>query len=409
MRDALEELERPAGEAKLSAHIFTDASAHATAAVGYIRAQYPDGHVKVSLALARARATPLKKVTIPKLELRGAKLGVEISDVISTALRVPVSEHQFWTDSMNVIHWVRSPAKNFTADVGNRITAIQEVTQPSQWRHVPGKLNPADLPTRGIKAEDLPGCKFWWHGPGFLHSSEDSWPVTQLDNKPQLPGQLKRPLELTFTAKEQSSSCPFLERFSEWNRLVRVAAWCLRFFRNARQATAAQVTRGCTTLPVSSAMIEVDLALKPGSRVCNIPELSVLEVEAARRWWLSVAQQVYADTMKTLAAGKTLPPSDPLFRLSPCLETSEKPALLVVDGRLKYADHLPSGTRTPVILPARHRITELVIRSEDEKCHHDVGPQHLLAELRNRYWIVHGLSAVKAVPPQLCQVSATRC
>ena len=44
-----------------------------------------------------------------------------------------------------------------------------------------------------------------------------------------------------------------------------------------------------------------------------------------------------------------------------------------------------------------HRVTQLVIQDEDERCHHDVGPHHLLSNLRSSYWIVHGLLSVKAV------------
>ena len=124
--------ERPAGEAVLSIHTFTDASAHATAATCYVRAEYPDGHTKITLVYARARAAPLKKTSIPKLELRGAVLGLRVSKVVSSALDIPISQHFFWTDSMNVVYWVRSQAKNFTSDVASKIGEIQEATTPTR-------------------------------------------------------------------------------------------------------------------------------------------------------------------------------------------------------------------------------------------------------------------------------------
>jgi hypothetical protein len=53
---------------------------------------------------------------------------------------------------------------------------IQRTTDPTQWRHVPGKLNPADLPTRGVSAKYLIEGKFWKEGPEFLKSDELTWP-----------------------------------------------------------------------------------------------------------------------------------------------------------------------------------------------------------------------------------------
>eukprot|EP00117_Sycon_ciliatum_P024443 scpid95867/ scgid20510/ len=55
---------RPASEAKLTLHTFTDASDDAIAAASYVRVEYPEGDVKVTLAFAKARAAPIKRVTI---------------------------------------------------------------------------------------------------------------------------------------------------------------------------------------------------------------------------------------------------------------------------------------------------------------------------------------------------------
>lgn len=61
------------------------------------------------------------------------------------------------------------------------------------------------------------------------------------------------------------------------------------------------------------------------------------------------------------------------------------------------AEHLPGGLRNPILLPAKHVVTRLLIEQEDRLCRHAVGPQHLLSNLRQKYWIVKGLSSVKAV------------
>ena len=59
--------------------------------------------------------------------------------------------------------------------VSNRIGEIQTITQPEDWRFIPGKLNPADLATRSSMDEPLIPS-IWLDGPSFLHQSEDHWP-----------------------------------------------------------------------------------------------------------------------------------------------------------------------------------------------------------------------------------------
>ena len=53
----------------------------------------------------------------------------------------------------------------FKPFVANRIVEIQRTTSSEQWKHVPGKQNPADLATRGQCVFELAESTFWWEGP----------------------------------------------------------------------------------------------------------------------------------------------------------------------------------------------------------------------------------------------------
>ena len=53
-------------------HGFSDASERAYAAVVYIRSTYSDGQVEVRLVASKSRVAPIKRQTIPRLELLGA-------------------------------------------------------------------------------------------------------------------------------------------------------------------------------------------------------------------------------------------------------------------------------------------------------------------------------------------------
>ena len=57
-----------------------------------------------------------------------------------------------WTDSAIVLGYITNRQKLFQMVVANGVTAIHQLTNPDQWSHVDGKLNPADLASRGLYA-----------------------------------------------------------------------------------------------------------------------------------------------------------------------------------------------------------------------------------------------------------------
>lgn len=81
-------------------HGFGDASQRAYGACVYPRAQ-ADGSWSASLVFSRAKMVPLKKLTLPRLELMGALLNARLVIMVHKALKLPgnVVCH-YWTDSL---------------------------------------------------------------------------------------------------------------------------------------------------------------------------------------------------------------------------------------------------------------------------------------------------------------------
>lgn len=132
-----------------SLHVFTDASKDAFGAAAYARYVYIDDSVSSTLIAAKSKVTPLRSVSLPRAELIAAVTGVRLGSEISKTL--DIKSVVSWTDSMNVLHCIYGQNKNFKPFIAHRIGEIHQKSNPGDWRHVPTKLNPADLLTRGLR------------------------------------------------------------------------------------------------------------------------------------------------------------------------------------------------------------------------------------------------------------------
>ena len=55
------------------------------------------------------------------------------------------------------------------------------LTNPADWKHCPGRENPADLLTRGLGAEDLMTSRLWKEGPVWLTNTKTDSAEETLD------------------------------------------------------------------------------------------------------------------------------------------------------------------------------------------------------------------------------------
>ena len=105
--------------------------------------------------MGKSRLSPLKLLTIPRLELSAAVVAARLDKSIRTETDIQVDESVFWTDSTYVLGYIRNETKRFHTFVANRVATIQDVAAASQWRHVDSSQNPADDASREFSAEAL--------------------------------------------------------------------------------------------------------------------------------------------------------------------------------------------------------------------------------------------------------------
>ena len=105
-----------------------------------------------------------------------AVLGLRMAGSISRVLNASLDQATFWSDSMNVVWWIRGRSRSFKPFVANRVGEIQNATDPKQWRYVPTNKNPADLLMRGLKLSELTKNENLWTGTDFLGHEKSEWP-----------------------------------------------------------------------------------------------------------------------------------------------------------------------------------------------------------------------------------------
>ena len=118
--------------------------------------------------MGKARVTPLKPITVPRLELTAATTSTKVAIQLKKELKIKIDCEWFWTDSQVVLGYIANVSKKFHLFVANRIQAIHDASDVSQWRYVPSEENPADDGSRGQTIQKFVENKRWFQGPDFL-------------------------------------------------------------------------------------------------------------------------------------------------------------------------------------------------------------------------------------------------
>ena len=96
---------------QLSIHTFSEASKNAYTAVVYARHVYEDGNITARLIMSKSRLSPLKTVSIPRLELLGALIGLRLTRQVFSTLKIPTNGATYSADSMNVGYCIQGKSK----------------------------------------------------------------------------------------------------------------------------------------------------------------------------------------------------------------------------------------------------------------------------------------------------------
>ena len=236
---------------KYELHAFCDASILAFGIAIYIRA-ITQSKIYVKLIFGKSlivpKTVPHKRRTIPNLELHGAFLCTKYVDFLMKELskEIKIENSIIWTDSADILDFLASPRK-FDVFVKNRINKIRNYNV----RHIEGKLNPADIASRGANLEELKTNQIWWYGPNFLNCGEEYWPKSikiynpnDLEDKEYL-GNIIACLKTEHTEiKSENVICKLAKESSSWYRLKLILGWILKWkYKNFGRMTTSDLKK----------------------------------------------------------------------------------------------------------------------------------------------------------------------
>lgn len=345
-------------------HAFADSSEKGYAGVVYFRFGSPAGRVEVSLICAKSKVAPLKRISLPRLELCAAVLVAKLVDfVIKTySSKILITRIFAWSDSSVTLSWIKSSPHRWKTFVSNRVSVIQELVPPDLWHHVRSSDNPADCASRGLLPRDLLKKSLWWQGPEWLTLPKENWPCRDLEDAL---GNFdvteeRKHLVLISSFVSLDSLDILLEKFSSLAKIKRIIAYIFRFLHRARSRS------------LNGAFVEEELH-------------KALLVMVKR-----VQHTAFSEILENIEKGKPIPKE--FRKLNPFIGSD---GLLRVGGRLSHSGLL-YDQKHPAILPRNHRLTYLIIEEVHEK-HMHPGMQTLQFLLLQNFWVLAPRRAIRHV------------
>lgn len=351
--------------------VFSDGSLQAYGCVVYLQ-QTVDSQSNCNLILAKTRLVPSGKknllITIPRIELWAAlianRTAVLLQDMLAPHVNIVGVTH--YIDSQIVLHWIQN-GSNLRPYEERRVQEIRNSKLTTDRRYVHTSDNPADYCTKPPSLSQLIDSNFY-KGPAFLRQPYEDWPSwkpssesKQSDGYNSAEKRVCHATTLITSATMISATAPSvmdINRFARLNCLTGATSYVIRF------------TKRITSK--------------------GIPDAA--EREAALMLWVKHVQEVhFADAFAALTKG----------RHKVCKLIHQFDLFEDQDGYLRLGSRLTNATLSadsthPILLPADHRLTSLIIlyihRQEE---HASAGT--VLSRLRERFWIARGLSTVRTV------------
>lgn len=209
--------------------MFGDGSTQAFCTLAYGRWKLKDGSYKCRLISGKTRVAPLRKISVPRMELLGAVAAVRLANSIHEATGIEFEKRYFFTDSSAVLGMIKNESAAFQEFVGTRTGEIRSKSDPnSEWFWIPTDENLADLGTReNVLPDELGIGTDYQNGRPWMSMDMNEWPCKKEFGTPP-PEELKKSAQVGATSVQLKHGVFVLSRFSSYNMLVSAAVIVLR-------------------------------------------------------------------------------------------------------------------------------------------------------------------------------------
>ena len=417
--------------------LFSDSSAWAYGFTAYLRQSLQGGgtEVNVSLLIGKAHVVPLSMMknptkdaiphgdSIPRLELNAARGAAELRDTILREYGETFHNVYMFTDSLTVLSWLSNFEKRFKTYENFRIKSIRALSNLSEWRHCPTDLNPADLASKGIEANDFKKWSFYHGGPHFLHLPVSDWPPIRPANKSESidvgigaiassidDSTIISPVDLLVTGAttqdpeiiiehQQQKPWPIkvTEKFEHWEIKIRRIALIRRVILTLRERvrerkenlTSTRLRPRASDKSKKSKLIFVfSEEEKEKAEFLLVSAIQSLHFE--KELVSLVKHAVYSpNAIKELKVK-----SSSLTFLSPFIDTAN---VMRSGTRCRKAENVPYESRFPIILPnyRDENVRSLIRYYHLKNMHTTISETHYL--LKEKYFILGGKNSVSYI------------
>lgn len=220
------------------------------------------------------------------------------------------------------------------------------------------------------------GCEQWLHGPKWLLQPELEWPKPKIVINSVKKEQILKECKLA-SARVNLIINPIMYRgennmlllhaFSDWQKIVRITAYVLRYVNNLRWKAAKK-----------RKMKTVQCKHRTGKYISTEERLK------AANYWIRIAQmQHYKPEIECLKSkDDKFPQKSKIAALKPFLDAD---GMLRAGGRISNA-HCAYSKKHPILIPPKSKVCELILQRAHTDTLHG-GIQSMMAYIRNNYWI----------------------